>query len=67
MIYQETQNRVSYAARIREMDAEELVSEYYQLITKNRIAQHSYFLELIRKQYRQITGDDLRTIISKTA
>lgn len=60
-------SQVSYEKRIREMGADTLEREYVQTIARGNIPTVSYHLYLIRKCYKQITGEDIRTIISKTS
>lgn len=67
MIYQQLINSASYEKELRDMNAEQLETEYYRIITNGDISKASYHLNIIRKSYRQITGEDIQTVISKTA
>lgn len=67
MLYIHQQNRISYDKQIRDMNASQLEREYYKIILNGNIPASSYHLSIIRKCYRQITGEDIQTIISKTA
>lgn len=57
-------NRITYKKQIREMNAEELQNEYSKLISINN-QDLEIFIAIIRKQYKQITGEQItQTIIN---
>lgn len=67
MAYQTLINKASYEKELKEMDGDELEREYFRIITTGNIAASSYHLKIIREQYKQLTGESIENLISKTA
>lgn len=57
---QQLESTVSRQAIIREMEPEELVREYATVLGGRYSEQSARELRLIRSQYKQLTGTDLK-------